>query len=106
VHGVQLRLPELPAIGVGYVQSAASGVSELDRVDATETLSANGLIEHARIELQPPGVELEVEPIAFGPLRLEAPDGRLSLFPRAMCRLRAADGRTGLGWAEWNINQR
>ncbi len=106
VHGVQLRLPELPAIGIGYVQSAASGVSELDRVDATETLSANGLIEHARIALQPAGVELEVEPIAFGPLRLEAPDGRLSLFPRAMCRLRAADGRAGLGWVEWNVNQR
>jgi hypothetical protein len=106
VHGVQLRLPELPAIGIGYVQSAASGVSELDRIDATETVSADGLITHARIALQPAGVELEVEPIAFGPLRLEAPDGRLSLFPRAMCRLRAADGRTGLGWVEWNINQR
>ena len=106
LHAVQLRLPNLPTIGIGYVQSAVSGVSELDRVDATETLSQDGLIERARIGLWPAGVELEVEPIAFGPLRLQAPDGRLALFPRAMCRLRAADGRTGLGWVEWNLNQR
>jgi Ecdysteroid kinase-like family len=105
-HGVQLRLPDLPTIGVGYVQSEAAGVSELERVDATETLSQDGLIESARIALQPAGIELEVAPIAFGPLRLQAPDGRLSLFLRAMCRLRADDGRTGLGWVEWNLNQR
>jgi len=22
-----------------------------------------------------------------------------------MCRLRCADGRSGLGWVEWNLNQ-
>ena len=32
----------------------------------------------------------------------QAPDGRLSLFPRAMCRVHAADGRSGSGWVEWN----
>jgi Ecdysteroid kinase-like family len=106
LHAVQLRLPELPPIGIGYVQSEGSGVSELERVDAAETLTRSGLIEHARLVLHPAGIELEVAPIAFGPLRLEAPDGRVAMFARAMCRLRAADGRAGLGWVEWNINQR
>jgi hypothetical protein len=106
LHGVQVRVPGMPAMGIGYVQSAASGVAELDRVDATETVGADGLIERARIGLQPVGVELDVEPLAFGPLRLVAADGRVALFPRAMCRFHAADGRTGLGWAEWNLNQR
>jgi hypothetical protein len=106
VHGVQLRLPDQPTIGVGYVQSQASGVSELDGVEASETVARDGLIERARIGLAPAGIELDVEPIAFGALRLQAPDGRLALFPRAMCRVRASDGRAGLGWVEWNLNQR
>ena len=75
-------------------------------VEAVEAVLPNGLVERARIGLSPAGIELDVEPIAFGPLRLQAPDGRLSLFPRAMCRVRAADGRAGLGWVEWNLNQR
>jgi hypothetical protein len=49
---------------------------------------------------------LAVEPLAFAPLRLVASDGRVTHFPRAMCRFTAEDGRTGLGWVEWNLNQR
>ena len=33
------------------------------------------------------------------------PDGRISRFPRAVARFVAADGRTGLGWIEWNQPQ-
>ena len=40
--------------------------------------------------------------MAFGPLLLTAPDGRISRFPRAAARFDAADGRSGLGWIEWN----
>ena len=43
--------------------------------------------------------------MAFGPLRLLSSDGRVSHFPRAMCRIRCADGRRGLAWVEWNLNQ-
>lgn len=35
-------------------------------------------------------------------LRFDAPGGRVSFFPRAMCRVQTTDGRTGLGWLEWN----
>ena len=31
---------------------------------------------------------------------LEAPDGRVSRFPRSLCRFEAADGRSGFGWTE------
>jgi hypothetical protein len=51
-------------------------------------------------------LDLDVEPLAFGALRLEAPDGRVSMFPRAMCRVTAADGQRGRGWVEWNRVQR
>jgi hypothetical protein len=90
---------------VGYVQSAASGLSELDAVDASEELEPDGLMASARMSLTPPGLDVALEPLAFGPLRLESDDGRVALFPRAMCRIRCADGREGLAWAEWNRNQ-
>jgi hypothetical protein len=48
---------------------------------------------------------LDVEPLGFGALRLVAPDGRVMHFPRAMARVRTADGRSGVGWIECNINQ-
>lgn len=35
---------------------------------------------------------------------LTAPDGRVSQFPRAWVTVRTADGRTGIGWLEWNRN--
>jgi len=48
---------------------------------------------------------VHVTPRGFGPLRLEAPDGRVTHFQRAMADFRTADGRSGVGWIEWNINQ-
>jgi thiamine kinase-like enzyme len=105
IHAVELRLPDAPRFGLGYVQSPGGELVEPDRVAASEETSADGLITAARLALEPPGLELDVEPLAFGALRLVAPDGRVSHFPRAMCRLRTGDGRGGLGWVEWNRNQ-
>jgi hypothetical protein len=34
---------------------------------------------------------------------MDAEDGRVSLFPRATCRVATADGRRGIGWVEWNL---
>ncbi len=103
VHAV--GIPQMPGFGVGYVQ-AAGALSEIESVTATEEVAANGLITRARIQTGPEALAIEVEPLAFGALRLESPDGRVSHFPRAMCRVRTDDGRTGTGWVEWNRNQR
>jgi hypothetical protein len=105
VHAVELRLPNAPALGVGYVQSAAAGLVELQRVSATEQVADNGLISSAQLAVDPADVRLDIEPLAFGPLRLVSPDGRVSHFPRAMCRVSSRDGRSGVGWMEWNLNQ-
>ena len=43
--------------------------------------------------------------MAFGPLVLTAPDGRVSRFPRAQVEFVTTDGRTGSGWVEWNQPQ-
>ncbi len=104
-HTHAVGLPEMPGYGVGYVQRGAE-LQEIETVRSEHELGAGGLIAAASISSAPPRLELEVRPLAFGPLRLEAPDGRVSLFPRAMCAVRAADGRTGSGWVEWNRVQR
>jgi len=101
-HGVEFRLPGTPPLGGGYLQPPDGGVVELDSVSASEEVGADGLITAAEISLG--DVRLKVDPAAFGPLRLEAPDGRVSQFPRAMCRVQADDGRTGVAWVEWNRN--
>ncbi len=38
-------------------------------------------------------------------MRLVAKDGRVSQFPRVWATVNTADGRTGVGWMEWNRNQ-
>jgi hypothetical protein len=105
VHAVQIRLPNGISFGIGYVQDLRGEPRELESVEAIEEVGPDGLVVSARLDLQPGGLGLDVEPLAFGPLRLVAPDGRATSFPRAMCRLRSADGRTGLGWLEWNLVQ-
>jgi hypothetical protein len=105
VHAVQIRLPGGVGLGTGYIQNAGGELEELESVEAIEDVGPNGLVTTARLDLQPAGLALEAEPLAFGPLRLVAPDGRTTSFPRAICRLRSDDGRVGLGWLEWNLNQ-
>ena len=100
-HIDAVGIPQMPGFGVGYVQRAGE-ISEIESVRATESLTVDGLVTAARIELGPPELQIEVEPVAFGALRLEAPDGRVSLFPRAMCRVRCVGRpvRNGLGRVE------
>jgi hypothetical protein len=37
--------------------------------------------------------------------QIEAPDGRVSESPRALCAVATADGRGGVDWVEWNRNR-
>lgn len=99
VHVTDARFPGSPVFG--YVQSAGH-VAEVSALTVREELGAHDLPTSARIEVEPGGIDLAVQPLAFGPLLLEAPDGRVSRFPRAMARYQAADGRSGAGWIEWN----
>ncbi|HUH79969.1 MAG TPA: phosphotransferase [Solirubrobacteraceae bacterium] len=102
LHGVEFRLPGAPPVGIGYREPPEGGVEELDVVRAREDATPDGLIERAWIAFGE--LEVDVQPLAFGPLRLTAPDGRVSQFPRAMCSVRTRDGRSGVAWVEWNRN--
>jgi hypothetical protein len=106
LHAVQIRLAGGAGFGIGYVQDSSGEARELEAVEATEQVGPDGLITSAELDLRRAKITLDVEPLAFGPLRLIAPDGRATSFPRAMCRFHAGDARTGLGWVEWNLNDR
>jgi hypothetical protein len=104
VHGADIRVaPEL-RLGFGYRQVPAAGerVGIEDELVVEEVLGDHGFPTTATIACPPAGIDLVVEPVAFGPLLFVDPDGRVDHFPRAMARYRSADGRPGWGWIEWN----
>jgi hypothetical protein len=99
IHTTDVHFPHRPPLG--YVQSQGR-VEPVSTLVVSEEPGEHGLPRSAHIQLEPGGIDLTVHPLAFGPLLLEAPDGRVSRFPRAVARYEAADGRSGLGWIEWN----
>jgi hypothetical protein len=101
-HGVDVHLGGAQLYGTGYVQPPSGPLAPAERLQHEADLDPQraGLPAHGTWQLD--DLALEVEPVAFAPVLLRADDGRLSRFPRAWCRYRAADGRRGHGWTEWN----
>lgn len=104
LHGVDIRIAGMPPIGIGYSQRAGAPLVELQTVTAQQTLGADDLPVATTLTLQPGDIELAVDIKGHAPVLLTAPDGRVSQFPRAWVTVRTADGRTGIGWLEWNRN--
>jgi hypothetical protein len=107
VHGAHIRVaPEL-VLSFGYRQDGdGTWVPIEDGLVVEETLGEEQLPTAGTIRCEPAGIDLAVEPLSYGPLLFVDPDGRVDRFPRAMARYTTPDGRTGLGWIEWNQVQR
>jgi hypothetical protein len=103
LHGVDIRIPGAPPIGIGYLQQSGSPLIELQSVAARETFGDNGLPEAATIDYGDVTATIDIR--GHAPVLLTAPDGRVSHFPRAWATVSTNDGRTGVGWVEWNRNQ-
>ncbi|MCV7343983.1 phosphotransferase [Mycolicibacterium rhodesiae] len=104
LHGVDLRIPGMDPISVGYLQRAGEPVTETTTVRAEATFSDNGLPLTTTIDYLPGPVRTTVHVRGHAPVRLVAPEGQVSFFPRAWVTVDTADGRTGSGWVEWNRN--
>lgn len=105
LHAVYIQIPGAPALGVGYVQDPDGRVAELQSVSIQEAFAANGLPLNTTLTLNQGEITANVDVRAHAPVRLTASDGRISQFPRAWVSVSTVDGRTGVGWMEWNRNQ-
>jgi hypothetical protein len=104
LHGVDMRIPGMPPIGLGYVQTAGEPLLELQSVTARESFGDDDLPHATTLELAPGDVAASIVIQGHAPVSLTSPDGRISQFPRAWATVSTADGRTGIGWLEWNRN--
>ncbi len=104
LHAVDISIPGVPPMSVGYIQGGGGAVDELQKISRTETFDAAGLPVGATLAFEPGGIAATVDVRGHAPLRLVAKDGRISQFPRVWATVSTADGRTGVGWLEWNRN--
>jgi hypothetical protein len=105
LHGVDLRIPGAPPMGVGYAQQPDGELVELTAVTAQEAFGDNDLPVATELTLQPAGIAVTVRIMGHAPVLLTSTDGRVSRFPRAWATVTTADGRSGVGWLEWNRSQ-
>ena len=105
LHGVDLRIPEMPPVSVGYLQRAGAPVIETTAVTAAAELSDSGLPTATTLTFEPGPLTATIDVRGHAPVRLESPEGGVSFFPRAWATVSTADGRRGVGWLEWNRNQ-
>ncbi len=114
-HATQVEADGVELYQTGYVQPPGGRPEPVASVRRSQELGREGLPESGEVRLD--DLELAIEPLSFAPVLLTADDvlpapgvsgagplgpRRTSRFPRALCWYRATDGRTGVGWTEWN----
>lgn len=104
LHGLDLRIPGAPPMAAGYTQRDGD-VVELEKVVASEVFGDDELPLGTTLELSPGGVVATIDIRGHAPVLLTATDGRVSRFPRAWATVTTVDGRSGVGWLEWNRNR-
>ncbi|TDO11952.1 phosphotransferase family enzyme [Mycobacterium sp. BK086] len=104
LHGVDIRIPGISPVSVGYLQRSGVPVTETTSVTADATFADNGLPLTTSILYEPGAVQATVDIRGHAPVRLVGPDGQISQFPRSWVTVETADGRSGVGWVEWNRN--
>jgi hypothetical protein len=105
LHAVDITIPGIPPVSIGYVQDRGGTVTELQTITPVQTFDADGLPVGATLAIEPGDITATVDVRGHAPVRLVAQDGRVSQFPRVWATVTTADGRTGVGWLEWNRNQ-
>lgn len=102
-HGASIELGEA-RYQPGYVVSPGGELTGVFGWKQDTTLAAEGFPAAVRMELG--SLDMQVTPVGFAPILLtDESEGRVSRFPRAMCRFVDAGGASGVGWTEWNQPQ-
>ncbi|WP_280826399.1 phosphotransferase [Mycobacterium sp. OTB74] len=103
LHGVEIRIPGMGPISVGYRQDPGAPLVETQTVRCRETFGDNDLPTGAELTLDELTAVVDIR--GHAPVRLDAEDGRVSQFPRVWGTVVTGDGRSGSVWMEWNRNQ-
>jgi hypothetical protein len=98
-HGMQANIG-FPIGWPSFVVTPAGDLTHRSGFSAQTSFGADDFPEGSRLRV--PGAPMEATPLAFAPVAMTSPDGRVAHFPRALCRFETEDGRTGYGWTEWN----
>ncbi|KAH7041606.1 uncharacterized protein B0I36DRAFT_313106 [Microdochium trichocladiopsis] len=106
-HATDLRLPEVPRIGMGYSQRGGSAC-EIEKLSCAETKDVAGLVTSMTMMVKLHGSDedilVKVTPKSHTALKLPSPDTRVALFDRAWAEVELQTGERGVGWFEWNHN--
>jgi len=103
LHGVDMRIPGMGPIGIGYRQRPGEPLREITSVSVVEAFDADGLPTTAEVTIG--DLTVDIEMLGHAPVQLISTDSRVSQFPRVWGTVRTTDGRTGVGWLEWNRNR-
>ena len=98
-HGMQANLG-FPIGWPAFCVTPGADLSHLRGFSAHTDFGPDDFPVQSRLRF--PGMPMSAVPLGFAPVAMTAPDGRVSHFPRALCRFTAEDGRAGYGWTEWN----
>src|SRR5262249_11731845 len=93
LHGLDIHIPNVPAMGIGYIQDPDGKVTELHTVSTREAFGANGLPQNTTLSLDPGEITGNIEVRGHASVSLVADDGRVSQFPRAWVSINTADDR-------------
>ncbi|KAJ1337167.1 Ecdysteroid kinase-like family [Microdochium nivale] len=106
-HATELRLPEVPRIGMGYAQRDGRAC-EIEHLACDEIKDKSGLVVSMTMRIKLLGSEEEilakVVPVSHTAIRLPSSDTRVALFDRAWAEVELDNGEKGVGWFEWNHN--
>jgi ecdysteroid kinase len=75
LHAVDIRIPGVPAVGIGYIQDRSGEVTELHTIAVGEAFGADGLPVGVTFAADPGGITATVDVRGHAPLRLVGPAG-------------------------------
>ena len=102
-HAASIETPSMN-YSPGYVVRPDGSLDGAWGFEPTVELGAEGFPIAGHFPLH--DLDMTVTPEAFAPVLLvDDAGGRVSRFPRALCRFETSDGRSGYGWTEWNQPQ-
>jgi hypothetical protein len=93
-------IPDETPFSIGYEQAPGREPEGVAYAAVAPVLGDGGIPLGASLAVG--STDFVVDPIAWAPVLLTAPDGRTSRFARGMARFRRTDGLEGTGWIEFN----